>query len=246
MNLDQALLLALGLCVGLLLLLHDRRLALALLFGVALSMVALMWSRLLQAVGPAFQAEANTLAAIEGTTAVTVILILLVTSLTSPAPKGHPPPLTGEGSHSPPSLGGKGAGGLGQWAGGLGLVILVVLATLLLPRWYGVPPRAVDYAWTLLLAGGVALLCISHTLLGVGIGLMVLLFGLKLLYVALMPRLAIVDVGLVNLTTILAALIAAYLHSLLPAHLEAHEDEIYIVPELPVRISDHGETEDHP
>ena len=49
------------------------------------------------------------------TLAVTWLVLRVLGRRTSPAPRGYPPPLQGEGSDSPPSLPGKGVGGLGPF-----------------------------------------------------------------------------------------------------------------------------------
>lgn len=95
---------------------------------------------------------------------------------------------------------------------GPALIAAIVLAvTVVMPRVYGFPLRDVDYGWTLLVAAGAALLASTEAMFRIGAGLQLVLGGLTLLYLRMAPRASIVTFGLLELLSILAALVTGYL-----------------------------------
>ncbi len=223
MTAARALLLGLGACVSLLILVRDWRRALLLLFAAALAMAGFLRQEMLTARALPIAQAATTLVAIELTTAITVVLILLVTGLAYN--RDYNLEDLDEFGLLELSRAARRAARLNlpsRWSdyrhpeGTRSLaLILVIAATFLLPRFYPFEIRDVDYAWTLLLLGGVLLLATADTLLKIGFALLLLAFGLKLFYLGIAPRVGLIELALLNLVTIVLALLTAYLGGLL-------------------------------
>ena len=215
MTAARALLLGLGACVSLLILVRDWRPALLLLFAAALAMAGFLRQEMLTARALPVAQAATTLVAIELTTAITAVLILLVTGLAYN--RDYNLENLDEFGLLELSRAARRAARLNlpsRWSDyrfpSLAL-ILVIAATFLLPRFYPFEIRDVDYAWTLLLLGGVLLLATADTLLKIGFALLLLAFGLKLFYLGIARRVGLIEFALLNLVTIVLALITAYL-----------------------------------
>lgn len=195
MTIISVLTLALGLCLSLLLFARSWRTTLSLLVAVLLATVGLI-ARSLPA---GIESEpAMLILAMDLATVATAMSILVVTGL-----KDHH-------AETPRRL----VGSLGMSA-----VLLLGLSFIL---WGGAPVRVVDFAWALLIVSGQVLMIRAHGLLDVGVGLMALLFGVKLLYVALIVPLGVAELGVLNLAVIIAAMIVAYAGDVLRLRSDDH------------------------
>ncbi len=194
MTITGILTLALGLCLSLLFFVRGLRTVLILLAAVLLGTVGLIARSFPAGIdaGPA-----TLLLAMDLATAVTAMGILVVAGLKDHRAGARPP---------------RG------FAGSLAASAVVLLVCLSFTLWGMSSVREVDFAWTLLLVSGHALMIRAHGLLDVGVGLMVLLFGIKLLYVALIVPLGIAELGVLNLAVIIAAIIVAYADDVLLVH----------------------------
>lgn len=185
MTITGMLTLALGLCLSLVLFVRDWRTVLILLAAVLLGTVGLIAQSLPAGIDPG---PATLLLAMDLATMVTAMGILVVAGL-----KDHR-----AGTRPPRRL----ADSLTASA--------VLLVSLSFTLWGSPSVRVVDFAWALLLVSGHALMIRAQGLLDVGVGLMVLLFGIKLLHIALFVPLGIAELGVLNLAAIIAAMIVAY------------------------------------
>ena len=221
---ERALLLALGVGVGGLLLARGWRSGLALLAGVVVCVAAFVRNEPLTARGLPASRSMLLLLAVELSTAATVLLILLVTGLTYS--RGARPEELDERGQLELRRSERFAAKLNLprgWSDYLLPVLAVVLAltaTVLLPDLYPFASEDADYAWTLLILGGALLLVVAATLLKIALGLLLLMFGLKLFYLRTADPVGLIELALLNLVTIVLALIAAYLSSLLYARLK--------------------------
>jgi len=115
------------------------------------------------------------------------------------------------------------------WAG-----VLALLASLTLPRVYPIAPtEASDFAWYWLALTGLLTLATASDLLKVGLGLLLCVSSIDLLYTAVVSApqasgLNVVPVALLSLFNILLALAIAYLSGLLYGRLKTLElSELY-------------------
>jgi hypothetical protein len=105
------------------------------------------------------------------------------------------------------------------WSG-----VLALLASLTLPRLYPIGPSlAVDFAWYWLGLTGLLTLATAADLLKIGLGLLLCISSIDLLYTALASGVGFVALLLLSLFTILLALIVAYLSGLLYGRLKTLE-----------------------
>lgn len=105
------------------------------------------------------------------------------------------------------------------WSG-----VLALLASLTLPRIYPIAPSlAVDFAWYWLGLTGLLTLATAGDLLKIGLGLLLCVSSIDLLYTALAQGVGFVALLLLSLFTILLALIVAYLSGLLYGRLKTLE-----------------------
>ncbi len=219
MTLARALLVVLAACTTLVVVVRDWRPALVFLVGVALAMAGFLWEEARRGQEVLVGSGIGLLVAIDLTTAATVVLILLTTGLSYSRDfdvaerdeLGLPdrwraikqairlPRPARPVDYLFPVL----------------AVALVLAATLLLPHLYPYPARDVDYAWTFLLLSGILALVIADSMLKIGLGLLMLAFGVKLFYLAVAARIGLIELVLLNLVTIIAALIVAILSALL-------------------------------
>ena len=224
MTVTRALLIGIGCCAGVLMLARGWRPGLGALAGVALAIAGFVRVEALSVQAVAVSQGQVVLTGIEMTTAVSVVLILLLSCLAygrerngghsdqvglqelrqASDPAAGPEPATNGGDYLLPSL----------------ALVLLLAATALVPQLYPFPVRDVAYAWTLLLLGGILLLVTAATVLTVGFGLVLLLYGLKLLYLSTVPRIGLAELTLFNLATIVMALMGAYLTQLLSTGLK--------------------------
>lgn len=107
--------------------------------------------------------------------------------------------------------------------------VLALLASLTLPRLYPIAPsQAVDFAWYWLGLTGLLTLATASNVLKVGLGLLLCVSSIDLLYTALARGVGVVALLLLSLSTILLALIIAYLSGLLYGRLKTLElSELY-------------------
>ena len=105
------------------------------------------------------------------------------------------------------------------WSG-----VLALLASLALPRIYPIGPSlAVDFAWYWLGLTGLLTLATAADLLKLGLGLLLCVSSIDLLYTALANGVGVVGLLLLSLFTLLLALIVAYLSGLLYGRLKTLE-----------------------
>ena len=227
MTTPLALLLALGVCLAGLVLVRDWRAGLLLLFGAALPLAGFVWTEAAPVGGRLAAGSAALLALIDLVSALTAALILLVSSL-SYTDESNVEDVDELGDLCWPTQHALHLEARTRWSGylmpALGLA-LVVVATLLLPRLYPFAPRPVHYAWTLTLLSGVLLLVEAGTLLRVGLGLLLLVWGIKLLYITSAGRVGLMELALLNLVAIGLSLTVAYLSNLLFARFKAPDAE---------------------
>jgi multisubunit Na+/H+ antiporter MnhC subunit len=109
-------------------------------------------------------------------------------------------------------------------AGGLAL-----LASLALPRLYPIASiQAVDFAWYWLAFTGLLTLATANDLPKIGLGLLLCTSSIDLLYTALAQDVSVVAILFISLSTILLALMIAYLSGLLYGRLKTLElSELY-------------------
>lgn len=110
------------------------------------------------------------------------------------------------------------------WAG-----VLALLASLTLPRIYPIAStQAVDFAWYWLGLTGLLTLATAGDLPKVGLGLLLCTSSIDVLYTALASGVGVIALLLISLSTILLALIIAYLSGLLYGRLKTLElNELY-------------------
>jgi hypothetical protein len=113
-------------------------------------------------------------------------------------------------------------------------IVLALLVSLILPRLYPISPlREVDFAWYWLGLVGLFTLATAGDILKIGLGLLLCISSIDLLYTAVIsdPQAGGVAIGvllLLSLVTILLALMVAYLSGLLYGRLKTLElDELY-------------------
>ena len=214
MTLARGLLVVVALCISVLVLVRDWRPALAMLLVSALATGGVVGLAARTSPGLPAGRVAALLLAIDLVTAISAVLILLITGLTY----SH---ASNRGQLAEPGPAERRTAARvapARWQRYLlpSLALLLLLAaTALLPGLYPYPALEVDYAWTLLLLSGVFVLIAAGTVLRVGLGLVLLLFGLKLFYLAAAPRVGVVELALFELLTIMLALIVAYAGGLL-------------------------------
>jgi hypothetical protein len=108
---------------------------------------------------------------------------------------------------------------LGRWNSlvvPVGALVLAALATWLLSRAYPIArDPLIDAAWIFMLLTGLLALITATDALKLGLGLLLILMSAKLLYFGIAARLNILHIGLLELLSLLLALIVAYLSGLL-------------------------------
>lgn len=100
-------------------------------------------------------------------------------------------------------------------------LVLALLASLTLPRIYPIAPNPqVDFAWYALAFTGLLTLTTAADMLKVGLGLLLCISSIDLLYTALATGVGVFPLALLSLVTILLALVVAYLSGLLYGRLK--------------------------
>lgn len=100
-------------------------------------------------------------------------------------------------------------------------LVLAAIAALLLPRIYPIAqPYAVDFAWYWLGLTGLFTLVTAGDVLKAGLGLLLCVESIDLVYTAVASRVQVFPLGLLSLLTIVLALAIAYLSGLLYGRLK--------------------------
>jgi hypothetical protein len=217
MSVAVGLLIVFLLCVGTLVVIEDWHVTIPLLLVAELCRVALMHQASL------FVAHTGrtTLLVVEILTAVSVAAILLVTALnftrdynTEQLDEFALMELRRAAHRSR-----QRAHSTGRWTSyvvSIGAVLLAGIATLLLGQAYPVAQdRMLDAAWIFGLLCGLLVLITANDALKLGLGLLLALSSAKLLYFGVAAQLNVLHIGLLELLSLMFALIVAYLSGLL-------------------------------
>lgn len=94
-------------------------------------------------------------------------------------------------------------------------LVLVALASLALPRLYPIGSQTVDFAWYWLGLTGLFTIVVAGDTLKIGIGLLLLVSSIDVVYTAIASTVQVFPLALISLTTIVLALSVAYLSGLL-------------------------------
>lgn len=226
MTLSLILLIGLLLVVAALVVLQDWRVTIPLLLVADLCRIGLMWQ-----VGIfAGDAGRTTVLVVESATALSVGAILLLTALTFTRP--YNTEQLDEFALFELRRAARRAQQqrreiVGRWSGyvvPLGAVLLAGLATWLINRAYPVASNPlIDAAWTFMLLCGLLVLITANDVLKLGLGLLLLLGSAKLLYFGVASRLNVLHIGLLELLSLLLAVVAAYVSGLLYGRLHTLE-----------------------
>lgn len=225
-SLSLVLFIALVLLVAGLVLFQNWRVTVPLLVGAELCRIGLLW----QIAGFASTAGRQTLTLVEVVTALSVGLILLVTALTFTRDYNTEQldefglmelrRAARRAQQQRAQIGGR-------WAGyvvPLGAVLLAGLATWLLGRAYPIArDELINAAWTFMLLCGLLVLITANDVLKLGLGLLLLLSAAKLLYFGVASQLNVLHIGLLELLSLLLAVVAAYVSGLLYGRLRTLE-----------------------
>lgn len=217
MTLATGLLIVLLLLVGALVIIEDWRVTIPVLFAAELCRIGLMYQSAIFAT-----AGRTTLLLVEILTATSVAAILLVTALnftreynTEQLDEFALMELRRSARRSRSQR----AQLAGRWSGyvvPIGAVLLAGIATLLLGQAYPVAQdRAIDAAWTFSLLCGLLVLVTANDALKLGLGLLLAISSAKLLYFGVTTQLNVLHIGLLELLSLMFALIVAYLSGLL-------------------------------
>lgn len=217
MTFATVLLIVLLLLVGALVIIEDWRVTIPLLFGAELCRIGLMYQSAIFAT-----AGRTTLLLVEILTAASVAAILLVTALNFTR-EYNSEQLDEfallELRRSARRSRSQRAQLAGRWSGyvvPIGAVLLAGIATLLLGQAYPVAQdQAIDAAWTFSLLCGLLVLVTANDALKLGMGLLLAISSAKLLYFGVTTQLNVLHIGLLELLSLMFALIVAYLSGLL-------------------------------
>lgn len=94
-------------------------------------------------------------------------------------------------------------------------LVLAALASLALPRLYPIGSQTVDFAWYWLGLTGLFTIVVAGDTLKIGIGLLLLVSSIDVVYTAIASTVQVFPLALISLTTIVLALSVAYLSGLL-------------------------------
>lgn len=107
-------------------------------------------------------------------------------------------------------------------------LVLAALASIALPRLYPIGSYALDFTWYWLGLIGLFAIVSASDLLKVGLGLLLCVESMALLYMAVSGIIQVVPLALLSLTTVVLALAIAYLSGLLYGRLKTLElNELY-------------------
>lgn len=107
-------------------------------------------------------------------------------------------------------------------------LVLAAIASLALPRLYPIGSDEVDFVWYWLGLIGLFTMVTAADLLKVGLGLLLCVESIQLLYIAIASSVQVIPLALLTLTTVVLALAVAYLSGLLYGRLKTLElNELY-------------------
>jgi hypothetical protein len=107
-------------------------------------------------------------------------------------------------------------------------LVLAVLASLALPRLYPIGTNEIDFVWYWLGLIGLFTMVSAGDMLKVGLGLLLCVESIALLYIAVAQAVQVIPLALLSLTTLVLALMIAYLSGLLYGRLKTLElNELY-------------------
>jgi hypothetical protein len=107
-------------------------------------------------------------------------------------------------------------------------LVLAAIASLALPRLYPIGTDEIDFVWYWLGLIGLFTMVSAADMLKVGLGLLLCVESIALLYTALARAVQVVPLAMLSLTTVVLALAIAYLSGLLYGRLKTLElNELY-------------------
>jgi hypothetical protein len=107
-------------------------------------------------------------------------------------------------------------------------LVLALLASLALPRLYPIGTQEIDFVWYWLGLVGLFSMVLAADILKIGIGLLLVIESISLLYTALARAVQVIPLAFLSLTTVVLALMIAYLSGLLYGRLKTLElNELY-------------------
>jgi hypothetical protein len=107
-------------------------------------------------------------------------------------------------------------------------LILAAIASLILPRLYPIGSEEVDFAWYWLTLTGIFTIVTANDLLKLGLGLLLCVSSIDLLYTAIASSVQVFPLAMLGLTTIVLSLSVSYLSGLMYGRLKTLElNELY-------------------
>lgn len=107
-------------------------------------------------------------------------------------------------------------------------LILAAIASFILPRLYPIGSEEVDFAWYWLTLTGIFTIVTANDLLKLGLGLLVCVSSIDLLYTAIASTIEVFPLAMLGLTTIVLSLSVSYLSGLMYGRLKTLElNELY-------------------
>jgi hypothetical protein len=107
-------------------------------------------------------------------------------------------------------------------------LILAAIASLILPRLYPIGSEEVDFAWYWLTLTGIFTIVTANDLLKLGLGLLLCVSSIDLLYTAIASSVQVFPLAMLGLTTIVLSLSVSYLSGLMYGRLKTLElNEFY-------------------
>ena len=107
-------------------------------------------------------------------------------------------------------------------------LILAAIASFILPRLYPIGSEEVDFAWYWLTLTGIFTIVTANDLLKLGLGLLVCVRSIDLLYTAIASTVQVFPLAMLGLTTIVLSLSVSYLSGLMYGRLKTLElNELY-------------------
>lgn len=107
-------------------------------------------------------------------------------------------------------------------------LILAAIASFVLPRLYPIGSESVDFAWYWLTLTGIFTIVTANDLLKLGLGLLVCVSSIDLLYSAIASTVEVFPLAMLGLTTIVLSLSVSYLSGLMYGRLKTLElNELY-------------------
>ena len=117
---------------------------------------------------------------------------------------------------------------MGEYVVPLWSLVLAALASLALPRLYPIGTDEIDFVWYWLGLIGLFTMVSAGDMLKVGLGLLLCIESMALLYTAIARAVQVIPLALLSLTTVVLALAIAYLSGLLYGRLKTLElNELY-------------------